>query len=99
MLFDPKHRHYINRIQSDKLRAMAGYMYNKRIPLTYFGKAWSRCTNNWIYFDTVLNIEQLKKEFELGADFEVHENLDPKSGMERGFIDRVTGEGLMGKVK
>lgn len=88
----------IKKIESEKIRAIAQYLFNQRINITYFGKAWSGCTNNWIYFDTVLEIEQLKKDFQLGAEFEVHENLDPKSGTERGFIDTSTGEGIMGKL-
>lgn len=77
---------------------MAEYFYRQRIPITYFGKAWSGCINNWIYFDTVLDIEALKELFDLDSNFEVHENLDPKSGVERGFVDKTTGEGIMGKM-
>ena len=75
------------------------HLYMQRIPVTYFGKAWSGSTNNWIYFDTVLDLEKLRVDFELGGDFEIHENPDPKSGQERGFVDSKTREGIMGKIK
>ncbi len=98
MRFDPTSKEKIRQLESEKIRAMADFFYSQRIPVTYFGKAWSGCTNNWIYFDTILDLEGLKKDFQLDANFEIHENLDPKSGMERGFIDKRTGEGVMGKV-
>ena len=88
----------IKSIQSEKIREMAMHLYMQRIPITIFGKTWSGASNNWIYFDTVLDLEQLRKEFDLGDEFIVHENLDPKSGRERGFIDCKTGEGIMGKI-
>ena len=89
----------IRQIESSKIREMAEYFHNQRIPITYFGKAWGGCVNNWIYFDTYFDIETLKKDFQLDSNMDVHENLDPKSGMERGFVDVITGEGIMGKVK
>jgi len=88
----------IKQIESKPLRAIAEHLFGQQISVTSFGKAWSGCTNNWIYFDTCLNIEALSTLFNLDTNIEVHENLDPKSGMERGFIDKTTGEGLMGKI-
>ena len=70
----------IAQIESKSIKAIAEYLYAQRIPITYFGKAWGGCKNNWIYFDTCLDINALKVLFELDDGFEVHENLDPKSG-------------------
>ncbi|MCB0704211.1 MAG: hypothetical protein KDC34_02835 [Saprospiraceae bacterium] len=89
----------ISQIESDQIRSIAEYLYKQQIPVTFFGKAWSGCTNNWIYFDTYLDIEALTALFNLGEHIEIHENLDPRSGLEKGFIDKNTGEGLMGKLK
>ncbi|WP_108424351.1 hypothetical protein [Flagellimonas amoyensis] len=91
--------HKIKEIQSDPIREMAYYLADeKRIAITSFGLAWSNATAPWIYFDTVLDVEGLQSQFGLGENMEVHENLDPKSGLERGFVDQTTGEGLMGKI-
>lgn len=91
--------HKIKEIQSDPIREMAYYLADeKRIAITFFGLAWSNATARWIYFDTVLDVEELQSQFELDENMEVHENLDPKSGLERGFVDQTTGEGLMGKL-
>lgn len=88
----------IRQIQSKPIREMAKDLFLRRIPVTTFGKVWSNSTNNWIYFDTCLDIESLKLKYKLDDNFEVHENLDPKSGTERGFIDKTTGEAIMGKI-
>ena len=89
----------IEQIESPSIKEIAKYLFDKGTAITFFGKAWGGCTNNWIYFDTYLDIEKLRTEFNLSPHLELHENLDPKSGMERGFIDTTTGEAIMGKVK
>jgi hypothetical protein len=52
-----------------------------------------------IDFDTILDFDRLRKKFKLMDNIVLHENLDPKSGTEKGFIDKRTGEGLMGKLR
>lgn len=88
----------IRQIKSYSLRKIAEQLVMNRFGITFYGQAWTNTTADWIYFDTVLDIDSLKKEFNLGDNFIVHENLDPKSGTERGVIDINTGEGLMGKL-
>jgi hypothetical protein len=97
--FENYFRDKTNLIKSDSLRQIAKNYKKRGIKIDYFGHAWTKQMANWIYFDTVLNVEKLRKEYQLGAHIVIHENLDPKSGMEKGFIDEQTGEGLMGKVK
>lgn len=78
---------------------MAYYLADeKRIAITSFGQAWSKASAPWIYFDTVLDVDGLRSKFRLDENLEIHENLDPKSGLEKGFVDKTTGEGLMGKL-
>ena len=89
----------IKLIESKEIKEMAKYLTKQGIAITFFGKAWSGCVNNWIYFDTILEIEELIEKFSLDSNISIHENLDPKSGKERGFIDNRTGEGIMGIIK
>lgn len=52
---------------------------------TFRGQAWSRNCREWVYFNVVLDTKALQQRFTLGPTVRVHENLDPKSGQERGF--------------
>ncbi len=46
-----------------------------------------------------MNLEKIRKRLLLSENIIIHENLDIKSGLERGFIDKITGEGVIGKVE
>lgn len=87
----------INAIQSDSLRALAAHLVANNTPITYLGQAWSGQTADWIYFDTVLDLVTFRTQFYFGEHIEIHQNLDPRSGTESGFVDKMTGEGVMGK--
>ncbi len=65
---------------------------------TYRGKPWSKNCREWAYFDVELVIEKLKERFELNSHVEIHENLDPKSGLERGVVCRNCHDAIMGKI-
>ena len=88
--------HKIELIQSNQLQEVARYLVSENIPITFFGQAWSKPSAQWIYFDTSLDLEKLREKFKLDENIVKHENLDARSGTERGFIDKTTGEGLMG---
>ncbi len=92
-------RDKISAIESDPLREIAEYLLKTGKRITYFGQAWTKAPSTWIYFDTVLDIYKLKDKFQLHDHIVIHENSDPKSGTEKGFVDKNTGEGLMGKLK
>ena len=96
--FENYFRDKTNLIKSASLRKIAKSLKTREIEITYFGRAWTKQLADWIYFDTVLDVEKLRNQFQLGAHIQIHENLDPKSGTEKGFIDEHTGEGLMGKI-
>jgi len=85
-------------LQSEQLRKVARHLETENIPITFFGQAWSKPTAQWIYFDATLDLDALREKFNLNEDIVQHENLDPRSGTERGFIDKNTQEGLMGKL-
>jgi len=88
----------INLIQSKELRKLAKHLRKEKCEITFFGKAWSKQAADWIYFDTVLAVEQIKETFNFGNHIQIHKNTDPRSGKELGFIDTKTGEGLMGRL-
>ena len=97
--FERFFRDKTNLIKSEKIIQISRRLKKRGVEITYFGLAWTEQHANWIYFDTVLDVENLKNKYQLGSHIVIHENLDPKSGTEKGFIDEQTGEGLMGKIK
>lgn len=94
-----KELHILEQIKSDSLREITKHLIDNGNIVTFYGQAWSNTTANWIYFDLKLDLKRLKQKFTINDNIIIHENLDPKSGTERGFIDNKTGEGLMGKIR
>ncbi|WP_378178004.1 hypothetical protein [Aquimarina sp. SS2-1] len=85
-----------NVIKSDKIKNICHFLESKGSNISYFGKAWSNIDANWIYFDCELNIKELIELFDPLRQLLIHENKDPRSGLEKGLIDPETGEGIMG---
>ena len=65
--------------------------------ITFEGQAWSNTRASWIYFNTRLNIDRLINRFDPKKELILHQNDDPRSGREKGLIDKSTGEGIMGE--
>ena len=88
----------IGSIKSNGIREISLYLYKQGHAITFFGKAWSKVSANWIYFDTVLNIDTLINKYDKDRNLEIHENMDPRSGLERGFVDPSRGEAVIGLI-
>lgn len=86
----------INQLKSDAIREMARYLLENGHNITLFAQTWTGATAEFMYFDTKIDLEAFRIKFNLPETIIIHENLDPKSGTESGFIDQTTGEGLMG---
>ena len=43
-------------------------------------------SREWVYYDCVLNMQEIRVRFELPGFIEAHINDDFKSGPERGFV-------------
>lgn len=89
----------LNIIESEELKKVVSYLIKKKITINFIGKAWSNVDSVWIYFDTILNIPKLRKKLSLSDNIIEHKNIDPRSGLELGFIDEMTNEGVMGNLK
>ena len=66
---------------------------------TYRGTPWSQNCREWVYFDVVLDTTSLAARLQFEPCVEVSENLDPKSGTERGFYCRQCQDALMGLLQ
>ena len=65
---------------------------------TYRGAPWSQNCREWVYFDAVLDVGSIASRMSFPACVEVHENLDPRSGTERGFVCNECHDAVMGLV-
>jgi len=65
---------------------------------TYRGKAWTKNCREWAYFDVVLDTSALAARLSFPPCVKIHENLDQKSGLERGFECEECNDGIMGLV-
>jgi hypothetical protein len=74
--------HKIEQLKSDSLRN-SKYLIKNGNRISFFGQAWSNTSADWIYFDTILDFDRLRKKFKLMDNIVLHENLDPKSGTEK----------------
>ncbi|MVW74356.1 hypothetical protein [Pseudomonas xionganensis] len=66
---------------------------------TYRGTPWSQNCREWVYFDVVLDTASLVARLQFEPCVEVSENLDAKSGTERGFYCRQCQDALMGLLQ
>ena len=62
---------------------------------TFRGQAWTRNCGEWVYFDVVLS-DALEES--LPGPVRRHENLDARSGTERGFVCDRCGDGILGRI-
>ncbi|RKS42483.1 hypothetical protein BC962_3297 [Gillisia mitskevichiae] len=87
-----------NSIISTDLKKLAKYLMKRDYKITFWGTAWSENNTDWVYFDKKLDLKKLRIKMEFREHIIEHQNLDNKSGLESGFIDQKTGEGIMGNL-
>jgi len=88
-----------NSVKSVDLKRLAKYLIKNNATVTFYGKSWSETTADWMYFDKVFDLKKIRSNMLFGENIVDHQNLDSRSGLESGFIDKETGEGIMGKLK
>jgi hypothetical protein len=65
---------------------------------TYRGAAWSRNCREWVYFDVVFDTSAIFSRMNFPSCVRIHQNLDQKSGTERGFECTECKDAIMGLV-
>jgi hypothetical protein len=66
---------------------------------TYRGQAWTKNCREWVYYDLVFNIPAIQDRFKLPDCVQVHANLDPRSGTERGLFCTACKDAVMGLLE
>jgi hypothetical protein len=82
----------------DHLRPLEQALQAARIRETSRGTPWSQNCREWVYFAVRLDTDALRQRFALPACVVVHENTDPRSGLEKGFVCEECHDGVMGLV-
>lgn len=62
------------------------------------GALWSQHCREWVYFDVVLHLAAIRATLMLPDCVVVHENLDPRSGLERGLVCTACDDAVMGRL-
>ena len=63
---------------------------------TYRGQPWSKNCRQWVYFDCVLDMDAIKRKFDLAECVGEHLNHDPKSGREAGLVCNLCHDAVVG---
>jgi len=63
------------------------------------GQPWSGNCRQWVYFDVQFAMAAVRKEFVLCVCVIDEENLDPRSGTERGFVCEQCHDAVMGRLQ
>lgn len=63
---------------------------------TFRGQAWTENVREWVYYDCVLRVEQIKERYGFPDFVRSHVNDDSKSGKESGFYCVLCKDGVMG---
>lgn len=80
------------------LQALEADLIAAGIRETWRGTPWTRNCREWVYFDVVLDTDALAARLHLPDCVRVHQNLDPKSGTERGFVCTACFDAIIGHI-
>lgn len=80
------------------LKALETELLTSGLRETYRGTPWSQNCREWVYFDVVLDTASLAARMQFDPCVQISENLDPKSGTERGFYCTQCKDAVMGQL-
>lgn len=63
---------------------------------TYRGQSWSKNCREWVYFNCVLPLDDIRAQFDLDECVEDHEHRGTHSGSEAGLVCRIHHDAIMG---
>jgi len=63
---------------------------------TYRGAAWSENCREWVYFDCILELDAIRRKFELAVCVHDHAHRGTHDGSEAGLVCDVHKDALMG---
>ena len=78
------------------LKDLESAIIDAGIPETYRGAPWSRNCREWVYFDCVLELTELRERFNLAECVKDHDHRGTHDGSERGFYCSSCHDAIMG---
>ena len=81
----------------EHLRPVGEHLRSAGASVTSAGRPWSKNCRYWVYFNTVLDVDDLRRRFALPPEVSVHANDDPRSGLERGLVCDLHHDAVMGR--
>ena len=81
----------------EHLRPLGEHLRAAGYSVTHAGQPWSRNCRYWVYFNTVLDVDELRRRFALPATVVTHSNDDPRSGLERGLVCELDHDAVIGR--
>ncbi|HEX4605087.1 MAG TPA: endonuclease domain-containing protein [Candidatus Angelobacter sp.] len=63
---------------------------------TYRGQPWSKNCREWVYFDCFLDIDSIRRQFNLPACVIDHVHRGTHDGRERGLVCSECNDAIMG---
>lgn len=79
------------------LKPLEDYLKAQGIVETYRGQVWSKNCREWIYFDTLLNPQELKEKFDFDDTIKIHDYEDIKVGSELGLVCTICNDAIIGQ--
>ena len=83
----------------EHLRKLEEELLSAGIKETCRGTPWTDNCREWVYFDVVLDTASIAARMNFAPCVTVHENLDPRSGTERGLYCSECLDAIMGLLE
>jgi len=75
----------------EHLRPLEEALIGRGYSVTYRGQTWTRNCREWVYFDCVLALADIRQNFAFDACVEDHVHRGTHEGSEQGFVATGTG--------
>lgn len=80
----------------DHLKCLENELLAGGIKETFRGKAWSKNSNEWVYFDCYFNLDSIRQRIDFEKSVINHHHLDTHDGQESGFVCSLCNDAIMG---
>ena len=80
----------------DHLQPLLNHLLASGAKITFAGQAWSRNCRMWVYFDRILDLPALEKQFPLPPCVSRHSHRGTHEGSETGLVCHEHHDALIG---